>query len=314
MSHDSSLVPTLSARLVSTSLEGDVCRLFHGRGETLADFEQITLDWYPPVLLLTAFKPIEESFRSDIQTLLQQLWTNTWGQKGELNLVFQQRGQGIADVELVSGQVPERHVVEENGRKTVVHLLRGQNHGLFLDMRNGRDWVQLHADGRKVLNMFAYTCAFSVAALKGGAAEVVNIDMSKGALAIGRENHQLNDIHSGVRLLGHDVFKSWGKLRKLSPYDLVIADPPSNQKGSFVATKDYPRILRKLPELLKDGGELLLCLNAPGLSRHFLKDQVALECPELKFVEQITNPKSFLDIDPDRALKVLLYRKQKFES
>ena len=135
------------------------------------------------------------------------------------------------------------------------------------------------------------------------------MDMSKGALSIGRENHQLNDIHSGVRMLGHDIFKSWGRLRKLGPYDLIIADPPSNQRGSFVATKDYARLLRKLPELLGDGGDLLLCLNAPELPRSFLKEQVAAECPDVTFVEQIENPSVFEDRNPDRALKVLLYRK-----
>ena len=162
---------------------------------------------------------------------------------------------------------------------------------------------------RKVLNLFSYTCAFSVAAMKGGADEVVNIDMSKGALSIGRQNHQLNGIEGGVRLLGHDIFKSWGKLRKLGPYDLIIADPPSHQKGSFVATKDYARLLRKMPELVAEGGDVLLCLNAPELPRAFLMEQVAEECPELNFVGQLDNPEAFKDLDPDRALKVFHYKK-----
>ena len=235
-------------------------------------------------MLLTAFKPIEESFQEQIVSTLKELWNGNWERDGEMNLVFQQRGAGISRVEVVSGNVPEHH--------------------------NGRQWVQEHAQGLKVLNLFSYTCAFSVAAMKGGATEVVNIDMSKGALAIGRENHQLNDIHSGVRLLGHDIFKSWGKLRKLGPYDLIIADPPSNQRGSFVATKDYARLLRKMPDLLCDGGDILLCLNAPELPQQFLMDQVAQECPELTYVEQVSNPEVFKDIDADRALKVLHYSKR----
>ncbi|WP_281646517.1 class I SAM-dependent methyltransferase [Parendozoicomonas sp. Alg238-R29] len=291
------------------TLGSDVERLFHGRGGLIAGCEQITIDWYPPVLLFTAFKEIAPDFRLQIETLLKDLWSGCWKQTESINLVFQQRGQGKSSVELVSGGIPAHHVVEEDGRKTVVHLMRGQNHGLFLDMRNGRQWVKEHSKGRKVLNLFSYTCAFSVAAMKGGATEVVNIDMSKGALAIGRENHQLNDIHSGVRLLGHDIFKSWGKLRKLGAYDLVIADPPSHQKGSFVATKDYARLLRKIPELVNDGGDVLLCLNAPQLSRKFLMEQVEEECPELSYVGQVPNPGTFQDLDADRALKVLHYCK-----
>ncbi len=299
----------LRHQLKHTTLDDDVCRLFHGRGGLLSGFEHITLDWYPPVLLLTAFKAIDDELLNEMTRLLQELWSGPWQQQGEMNLVFQQRGLGIARVELISGRTPEHHIVQENGRKTVVHLMRGQNHGLFLDMRNGRDWVEQNAKDRRVLNMFSYTCAFSVAALKGGAGQVINIDMSKGALAIGRDNHKINDLNDNYRLLGHDIFKSWGKLRKLGPYDLLIADPPSNQKGSFVASKDYPRLLRKLPELLNPGGEMLLCLNAPELSRNYLREQVATECPEMVFVRQVENPAIFADIDPDRALKVLLYKK-----
>ena len=291
------------------SLNNEACRLFHGRGGLFSELEQITLDWYPPVLLMTAFKPIEESLRNGLIEQVQEMWCQHWHQTDPINLVFQQRGTGMAQVELLFGTVPDHHVVFENGRKSVVHLLRGQNHGLFLDMRNGRDWVEDNAEGRNVLNLFAYTCAFSVAALRGKARQVVNIDMSKTALATGRDNHKINSVNENCRLLGHDIFKSWGKLRKLGPYDLIIADPPSNQKGSFVASNDYPRLLRKLPELLVPGGEVLLCLNAPELSRNFLQEQVAVECPELVFVRQVENPAIFADIDPDRALKVLLYKK-----
>ena len=290
-------------------LTNEVCRLFHGRGSLFPKLEQVTLDWYPPVLLMTAFKPIEDQLREHLIDQLQTLWSSHWQQTSTMNLVFQQRGAGMAQVQLVSGTVPDHHIVIENGRKSVVHLMRGQNHGLFLDMRNGRDWVEDNARERNVLNLFAYTCAFSVAALRGQARQVINIDMSKGALATGRDNHKINSVNENYRLLGHDIFKSWGKLRKLGPYDLIIADPPSNQKGSFVASKDYPRLLRKLPELLVPGGEILLCLNAPELSRNFLQEQVAAECPELVLVRQVENPAIFADIDPDRALKVLLYKK-----
>ncbi len=298
------------AQHLQQNLPGDeACRLFHGRGCLFPGLEQITLDWYPPVLLLTAFKPIADDFRESLITLLNNLWHQHWQLDGKVNLVFQQRGTGMAEVTLMSGAVPEHHIVVEQGRKSIVHLMRGQNHGLFLDMRNGREWVEQNAQGRNVLNLFAYTCAFSVAALKGGAKQVVNIDMSKGALAIGRDNHKINGVNDNYRLLGHDIFKSWGKLRKLGCYDLIIADPPSNQKGSFVASKDYPRLLRKLPELLAPGGEVLLCLNAPELSCDFLQTQVAHECPELTLVQRIENPHTFADVDSNRALKVLLYKK-----
>ena len=189
-----------------------------------------------------------------------------------------------------------------------MHVLRGQNHGLFLDMAEGRRWVRAHAQGAKVLNLFAYTCAFSVAALQGGAKEVINLDMAQGALTTGQQNHQLNGIHGRAKFLAHDLFSSWGKVTRMGPYDLVVAAPPSYQKGSFVATKDWPRLLRRLPDLLKPGGRALLCLNAPEIPEQFLRDQLAAEAQALVIEQRLPNPAAFADVSPDRALKVLVVR------
>ncbi|MCK8043985.1 class I SAM-dependent methyltransferase [Shewanella sp. 1CM18E] len=287
----------------------DVTRLFHGRGGRFAGCEHLCLDWFSPVLLLTSFKGLEPSELETLCTAIEQRWQAVKGNE-PLNLVFQYRRGGETHTEIIRGEVPEKHIVTENGACFQVHLMRGQNHGLFLDMANGRQWVRENSAHKKVLNLFAYTCGFSVAALQGKADEVVNIDMSKGALSIGKQNHILNDFKSGARFLGHDIFKSWGKLTKLGPYEVIVADPPSNQKGSFVATKDYARLLKRLPELLTDDGDMLLCLNAPELSIDFLMQQVEEFSPSLVFCEQLANPAVFEDIDPNKALKVLRYRKR----
>jgi 23S rRNA (cytosine1962-C5)-methyltransferase len=191
-----------------------------------------------------------------------------------------------------------------------VQVLRGQNHGLFLDMAAGRRWLQAWADGRPgltMLNLFAYTCAFSVVARLAGVQQVVNVDMAAGALATGQQNHRLNDL-SGASFLAHDIFSSWGKITRSGPYHLIVIDPPSYQKGSFVATKDYAKLMRRLPDLLRPGGHVLLCLNAPELGTAFLQDQMAEIAPTLQFVERIANPAAFADVDEERSLKVLLYR------
>ncbi|MBB1316653.1 class I SAM-dependent methyltransferase [Shewanella sp. SR43-4] len=285
----------------------DVCRLFHGRGGLFAGDEHLCLDWYKPVLLLTSFKMLESEQLDELVAAIVVLWQQQRPTE-TLNLVYQYRHGGQTLSELLHGEVPEQHIVTENGARFLVHLLRGQNHGLFLDMANGRAWVKQHAKHKKVLNLFAYTCGFSVVALQGGADEVVNMDMSKGALSIGKQNHVLNDLPAGARYLGHDIFKSWGKLTKLGPYDLIVADPPSNQRGSFVATKDYERLLKRLPDLLAPQGEVLLCLNAPELGCDFLMQQVANTAPQLTYIERIANPHIFADIDEQKSLKVLRYR------
>ena len=300
----------LLAAIATMARPTDAQRLFHGRGGLFPGCEHLALDAYPPVLLLTSFEPLADDALAAVGAALDTRWREIAAEDEPLNWVYQCRQEGgRTDTRLMAGSVPEPHVVTEAGTRYVVHLLRGQNHGLFLDMAEGRRWVREHVQlGAKVLNLFAYTCAFSVVALQAGAAEVVNVDMSDGALAIGRRNHELNGVKAGAKFLPHDIFNSWGKLTRGGPYDLVICDPPSFQKGSFVATKDYARLARRLLSLLTPGGHALLCLNTPKLGLDFLRDVMAENAPELAFVQRVANPAAFADADADRALKVLAYR------
>lgn len=285
----------------------DAARLFHGRGGLFPGCEYLALDAYPPVFLLTAFAPVSETDLVHVHDALTARWAQL--APGEpLNWVFQRRDGHRTETRLMGGSVPEPHVVSEDGARYVVHLLRGQNHGLFLDMAQGRRWVRQQAAGQKVLNLFAYTCAFSVAALQGGAKQVVNLDMSAGALRLGQHNHALNELSAGSSFLAHDLFKTWGKVTRSGPYHLVIADPPSHQKGSFVATRDYERLMRRLPDLLRPGGRAMLCLNAPELDTAFLRERMQTAAPELVFEERLPNPDTFADRSPEKALKVLVYR------
>lgn len=287
----------------------DAQRIFHGRGGLFPGCEHWTLDAYPPVFLLTSFQPVSDADVDTVRAALAARWEQLApGQP--LNLVFQHRDEVRADTRLVTGSVPDPHVVTEQGAQYRVHLLRAMNHGLFLDMAEGRRWVADFVAARsrvKVLNLFAYTCAFSVVAMKAGARQVTNVDMSGGALGIGKQNHQLNGIGSGVSFLPHDIFKTWGKVTRSGPYDLIILDPPTYQKGSFVAEKDYARLMRRLPDLLMPGGHALLCLNSPKLGPGFLQDQMRELAPDLVFDQRLRNPHVFADVSMERSLKVLVY-------
>ena len=300
--------------IATMDMPHDAQRIFHGRGGLHPGCEHWALDAYPPVWLLTSFEPASDDTLATLHTALAQRWEQLApGQS--LNWVYQCRHEGQTDTRLMAGSVPEPHVVTEDGARYRVHVLRGQNHGLFLDMAAGRRWVHTHVAARsagrrglKVLNLFAYTCAFSVVALQAGARQVVNLDMAHGAIATGQQNHQLNGITTGASFLAHDIFSTWGKITRSGPYGLIIVDPPSYQRGSFVATKDYARILRRLPDLLAPGGHALLCLNAPELGTAFVHEQMQALAPELAFVERVANPAVFADVSEERALKVLVYR------
>jgi 23S rRNA (cytosine1962-C5)-methyltransferase len=233
-----------------------------------------------------------------------------WQHSQAQTLLLQHRYLLDSTVELLRGEAVDECVVSERGLRYKLDLGKKQNNGLFLDMRYGRDWVRANAQGTRVLNLFAYTCGFSVAAIEGGAEHVVNLDMASSALSRGRDNHRLNGHDLGrVSFLGHELFKSWGKVKKLGPYDLVIIDPPSFQKGSFALTRDYQKILRRLPELLTEQGVVLACVNDPGIGPDFLIQGMAAEAPELKFEQRLENPPEFADIDPDAGLKAMVFRR-----
>lgn len=293
----------LLAQLQPLELGLDSKRLFHGRGKCFPKFEQVTIDYFAPAIFITLFSECDESFEQQLIATVNQAFPQHRGP-----LLIQRRFISGAPVEIIHGEQPDAAQVIENDLRYQVKLLDGQNNGLFLDMANGRRWMMEHAHGRNVLNLFSYSCSFSVAALAAGASQVINIDMSHGALKLGKINHRLNSLDlTKVKFFRHDIFKSWGKLRRYGPYQTIIFDPPTNQWGSFCAAKDYAKLLRKIPDLAAPGADLLICLNSPELGRDFIFDLVAEHAPECQLVAQVTNPDVFREIDPDKGLKVFHY-------
>ncbi|MEO3726113.1 class I SAM-dependent methyltransferase [Pseudomonas syringae] len=294
-----------------TSAPAETRRLFHGRGRCWPGLEQVTVDWLQGVVLVSLFKEPEASQLEDLKRLLLEIThSEQWQQSCAHTLLIQHRYLPQSTAEWLSGEEIGEMTIVEGGLKYRVDLGRKQNAGLFLDMRYGRNWVREQAAGKRVLNLFAYTCGFSVAAIEGGASHVVNLDMSRAALSRGRDNHRLNghDL-SKVSFLGHDLFKSWGKVINSGPYDLVIIDPPSFQKGSFLLTKDYQRVLRRLPELLTAQGTVLACMNDPSFGSDFLIDGVTQEAPSLRFEQRLENPPEFPDVDAESGLKALVFKR-----
>lgn len=284
---------------------GEVRRLFHGRGGCYPGYEWLAIDYLPPVAVIRVHAPVAPI---PLEGLIDQLMAQP-----ELSgVALQYRGRGHqAHTEVVAGEVPQVLDVQESGLFYRVRPLQNQNAGLFLDMRGGRDWVRAQARGARVLNLFAYTCAFSVAAMAGGAAAVVNVDMSSAVLAAGRENHRLNGFpKSAISYMALDLLRSWSRVRKPGPYDLIVIDPPSFQPGSFVAERDYRKVLRRLPELSRPGSRVLACHNDPLHSEVFLRELMQLEAPGFRFCERLANGEDFPERNPDAGLKVLLYERE----
>lgn len=161
--------------------------------------------------------------------------------------------EGLSPIQrsLYGPEVDEVEVLE-NGLRFHISIIHGQKTGFFLDHREMREWVRQLSKGKRVLNCFSYSGAFSVYAAAGGASQVDSIDISDKAMDMARRNMALNDITKEHGYFVEDAFEF---LRK-NPlqYDLVILDPPAfaKKKSDVVQAcrgyKDINRVtLQKIP-------------------------------------------------------------------
>jgi 23S rRNA (cytosine1962-C5)-methyltransferase len=281
----------------------DSQRLFHGRGHAYPGLEHVCIDWISPVALITLYAPQDEISLSEwSDTLVSNL-------EGCKSVQVQRRFLKGGPFETLAGEQISELVAIEHGLKYQISLGKVQNTGLFLDMANGRKWLNEKSPNASVLNLFSYTCGFSVAAIAGGASSVMNIDMSSAALSVGRANHKLN-AHDpeGIKYQALDIFKSWGRIKKHGPYDILVSDPPSFQKGSVNIQRDYHKVIKRIPELVKPGGLIMLCLNSPDLDDDFLLGQMSEHAPDCKVIEKLDNPTVFKEAIPGKGLKVYIFQ------
>jgi 23S rRNA (cytosine1962-C5)-methyltransferase len=174
---------------------------------------------------------------------------------------------GLRDGQVLSGApVIDPILFQENGLFFEADPILGQKTGFFLDQRENRAHVELLSKDRSVLNVFAYTGGFSVYAARGGARQVVSVDISAAAMQVATRNMALNHQVPSVAAASHetvaeDAFElliryGTGKRR----FDMVILDPPMfAQKQSQIAAglHAYQRLTQLGLEVLPVGGVLV---------------------------------------------------------
>ena len=158
--------------------------------------------------------------------------------------------------------------VLENGLRLLVRPYDGYSTGLFLEHRANRERLRELAAGRRVLNAFAYTCGFTVAAGIGGAAMTVSVDVSRKFLEWGKRNLGANGLPlDDHRFICSDVFDYYRRARRQGHrFDLIVLDPPTfsrtkNPRRVFSVTEDLDRLVADAVGLLEPDGRLLLCTN-----------------------------------------------------
>lgn len=158
--------------------------------------------------------------------------------------------------------LPPRLVVCENGLRLRADLHSGQKTGLFLDHRDNRARIEACSQGRRVLNLFAYSGAFSVYAARGGASHVTSVDVAEAALDDARENFRLNGFDPEAHeFVSQDVFAYLEDPHNTQAFDLVIVDPPSFARRIDQvkqAKKAYGRLFTLAAARVSAGGYLAL--------------------------------------------------------
>jgi 23S rRNA (cytosine1962-C5)-methyltransferase len=173
----------------------------------------------------------------------------------------------------VAGEpVTAKFLVQERGLNFWIDYQAGYSQGIFLDQRLNRQHLTEISTGKSVLNTFAYTCSFGVAAAAAGGL-TTNVDLSRAYLNWGRDNYSANGIdcqkHEFIYGDVFDWLKRWAK--KGRHFDLIILDPPTFSRDRngrvFRAETDYGELLQLALSVARKDGQLLCCTNSHRLSR-----------------------------------------------
>ena len=159
----------------------------------------------------------------------------------------------------------DKKIIRENGHSFYINLSDYLDTGIFLDHRITRRLIESMAEGKRFLNLFAYTGTATVHAAAGGAKSTTTVDMSSTYLQWAKDNMKLNGFTGdNHRFLKEDVL-TWLR-RERKSYDLVFLDPPtfSNSKSmenTFDIQKDYRYLISRASELLGTDGTLIFSTN-----------------------------------------------------
>jgi 23S rRNA (cytosine1962-C5)-methyltransferase len=167
---------------------------------------------------------------------------------------------------LAGSPAPDPLTVLENGLTFLVSMERGLNTGLFLDQRVNRRDLMTRVEGKRLLNLFSYTAAFSVAAAAAGARLTTSVDASPGYMEWGRENFGVNRINAKKHefIVGDCLTVLEELARREKQYDIILMDPPSfstTARNRFTTRGGTSDLVAAALPLLPEGGLLITSSN-----------------------------------------------------
>jgi len=282
----------LDAAALRTPLcaDADVFRIVNDQGDGLPG---VTVDRYREHAVLSASTPEAEQHAHEIAELLL-----AGGARGVYVKHRERRDLRRADapalaplVPVAGAPAPSPLAVCEHGRTILTELGDGLSTGLFVDQRDNRTRIAELSAKKQVLNLFSYTCSFSVAAARGGAARVTSVDLSGRALERGRANFDANHLDAERHeLVQTDAVRFVrGAVKHGRRFDVIVLDPPSFAtvgKATFRFDRDITGLMADCLRLLGPAGVLLCVTNHQKTSlarfRRHLQDAAAQARCQLK--------------------------------
>jgi len=238
-------------------------RLFNGfmEGEP-----ELVVDLYASTLVIHNYAEDPEQGKSLVEQTIKFLQNNLpWLRAGILKTrngktPEEKRGQSLF------GEVPDTKIREHNVWYSI-DLTMNRDASFYLDTRNLRKWLIEHMRDKTVLNTFAYTGSLGVAALAGGAAQLIQHDLNRQFLDVAKTSYTLNGFPIYKRdFVVADFFSLVSKMKHTGErFDCVIIDPPffsTTSKGKVDQVNESGRLINKVRPLVNDGGILIAINNA----------------------------------------------------
>lgn len=281
----------------------NACRMVNAEGDGLPG---LTVDRYGDYLMVQLYcegwRPHLKLITAVLQELLKPagIYEKSRPQNTrELAAISDSKKYGRL---LAGTAAPRRLTVQENGLTFLVSLEEGLNTGLFLDQRENRRALLPRMAGKRFLNLFAYTGAFSVAAAAAGASQVTSVDVSPGYTDWNRANFEANRINPGKhRFLVGDCMVKLAELAAANEqFEVILMDPPSfstTGKARFTTRGGTSDLVAASLPLLAHGGLLICSSNHQKTDLADYQKELrrgALQAgSELRVIEQRGQPADF---------------------
>jgi len=277
----------------------DAYRIVHGENDGLPG---IRIDRWADVLSIVLDSPSLERLTVPLLDAIEHVSASLVA-RGKGNTPRWVRGKPRAEV-----------VVRERGLQFIARPEDGQDAGLYCDLRDVRAWMAPHWTGRRVLNTFGHTGAFTVAALAAGASEVVHVDLSPTYSAWAERNVAMNGL-SAASFVVDDTLKALDRLRRTGErFGVVVLDPPAfstSEGGAFSVERDYGVLAARAVRVIEPGGWLVAVVHqgtvSPRQFQQFLLDAEHRTGRTLRILHQGSPPIDFpaaLSFPESRYLKV----------